>query len=410
MPYYAATSGDPTSLLIGILSLIILVIISLILINFKVKDKKIKIFLYIMLIIQIMIVFIDNYIMVFPLMGYDPRAFESLAWFSYINNVNVGRGEYNYYVLNPIYKLIKVRAATVFGVINIFCNLLININIYDILKELKMKKSVLKLTMLIAILSPISLIFRSGVLREAIIIMFISYSLKSFVRFCIEKDILQVIKSFVFVFLGTIFHGGVVFTAVGYFIGILGGQKNKKILQYLFFIVVLIVFVIFKNQLLEEVGGGDIDKAVQLASIYSSLNDSSSGYLRGVDTESLGQLIMYIPLLVFYFLYSPTPEMFRGVLDILTFVLNSTIFIYFTVGTIYFYVKEKKKFIPLEKKIMKCLAISALLITIVFSVGTRNFGTAIRHRDKVLPILTVIFAVSRNRYICEKEKEDEKTY
>lgn len=410
MPYYAATGGDPTSLLIGILSLVMLVIISLILINLKIKDKKIKVFFYIMLLVQISIVFIDNYIMVFPLMGFDPRAFEGMAWFSYINNTNVGRGAYNYYILNPIYKLIKVRSATIFGVVNIFCNIITNINIYDILKELRIKKSVLRLVMLIAILSPISLIFRSGVLREAIIIMFISYSLKSFVRFCIEKDILQVIKSFIFVFLGTIFHGGVVFTAVGYFMGILGGEKNKKTLQYIFFIVVLIGFIIFKDQLLEEIGGGDIDKTVQLASIYSSLNDSSSGYLRGVDTKSLGQLIMYLPLLIFYFLYSPTPEMFRGVLDILTFVLNSTIFIYFTAGTFYFYLKEKKRFTLLEKKIIKCLTISSLLTIIVFSVATRNFGTAIRHRDKILPILTVVFAISRNRYIYEKEKKNERTY
>ena len=119
---------------------------------------------------------------------------------------------------------------------------------------------------------------------------------------------------------------------------------------------------------------------------------------------------MYLPLLMFYFLYSPTPEMFRGVLDILTFVLNSIIFIYFTIGTFYFYLKEKKKFTLLEKKIIKCLTVSALLTIVVFSVGTRNFGTAIRHRDKVLPILTVIFAISRNRYIIEKEKEDERTY
>lgn len=120
MPFYADTGGDPAALLVGILSIVILLIVSGILINLKVKEFKIQVILYIMVLVQLGIALVDNYIMAFPLINIDAKAFEGLAWFSYENNVNIGRGAYNYYVLNPIYKLLKVRSAMVFEVLNIF--------------------------------------------------------------------------------------------------------------------------------------------------------------------------------------------------------------------------------------------------------------------------------------------------
>ena len=352
MPYYAATNGDIAALLVGILSIIVLIVLSTILINSKVKENNIKKMLFLMVFFQIIIVVIDNYITVFPLMGFDPRAFEGLAWFSYENNVNVGRGEYNYFVLNPIYKLIGVRAATVFGVVNIFANLLINLNLYTILKKLKLERKILKFLILISALSPISLIFRSGILREAIIIMFISYSLKSFIEYVLMNNKFELIKSFLYVILGSVFHGGAIFIGAGYAISLVMGKKNQKQYQILFFILFVIGFILFKDKLLESVGGGNIDEMVRLADIYNSLNDAGSGYLKSVSTDSLGKIIMYSPLLIFYFLYSPTPEMLRGVLDVATFLLNSSIFILLTIGSIKKY-QSIKKYLNLKEKRIK---------------------------------------------------------
>ena len=402
MPYYAATNGDIAALLVGIISIIVLIVLSAILINSNIKENSIKKMLFLMVFFQIIIVVIDNYITVFPLMGFDPRAFEGLAWFSYENGVNVGRGEYNYFVLNPIYKLIGVRAATVFGVVNIFANLLTNLNLYAILKKLKLERRVLKFLILISALSPISLIFRSGVLRESIIIMFISYSLKSFIEYALENNKFELIKSFIYVILGSIFHGGVIFIGAGYAISLVMGKKNQKQYQILFFILFIIVFILFKDKLLESVGGGDIDNMVKLADIYNSLNESGSGYLRNISTDSLGKIIMYSPLLIFYFLYSPTPEMLRGVLDIGTFLLNSSIFILLTIGSLKKYQNIKNYLNLKEKRIIKSLLVSFIFTTFVFSVGTRNSGTAIRHRDKVVLPIIIIYGILENRCLLKK--------
>lgn len=405
MPYFKAMGGESAALIIGILSMVLLLIVSLVIINAKIKEKKIKIILILMIFIQLGIAIIDNYVTIFPLMGFDARAFESLAWFSYENNVNVGRGAYNYYILNPIYKIIRVRSAMVFEVLNIFFSLLINLNLYEILKKLKIEKNLLILMIGVSALSPISLIYRTGILREATIILFISYSLKNFIFYCIDKDNVAMIKSFVFIGIGAIFHSGAIFIAGGYMIALSGGKKNQKIYQLLILILGILGFILFKDSLLEKVGGGDIDAIVR-ANNYTSLKMSSSGYLQSITTESLTQIVIYLPLFIFYFLFSPTPDMFRGVIDIISFLLNSSIYIYLILGSLYYLKNLKRNLKPVEKKILKCLFLSVIFTIAVFSIGTRNAGTALRHRDKIVPLLIVIFSIIKNRYIIMKERRD----
>ena len=405
MPYFKAMGGEPVALIVGILSMILLLIISLIIINSIIKEKKIKIILIIMILIQLGVAFIDNYIRVFPLLEYDPRAFEGLAWFSYENNVNIGRGAYNYYILNPIYKIIRVRSAMVFEVLNILFSLLINLNLYEILKKLRIKKNLLVLMIGVSALSPISLIYRTGILREATIILFISYSLKNFIFYCVDKDNLAMIKAFIFIGIGAMFHSGAIFIVSGYMIALSGGRKNQKIYQFLILILGIIGFILFKDSLLEKVGGGDIEN-ILLANNRDSLKMASSGYLKSISTNSLIQIVIYLPLFVFYFLFSPTPDMFRGVIDIISFLLNSSIYIYLILGSLYYLKNLKRGLNPVEKKILKCLFLSAIFTIAVFSIGTRNAGTAIRHRDKIVPLLIAIFSIIKNRYIIMKERRD----
>lgn len=404
MPYYADTNGDIVALLVGIMSIIVLIILSTLLINSKIREKNIKKILFLMIVIQLIIAFIDNYITAFPLIGIDAKAFEGLAWFSYENNVNIGRGAYNYYILNPIYKLIRVRSAMIFEALNIFFSLVTNINIYNILNKLQIKKQILIFSIAISSLSPISIIYRTGVLREAIIIMFISYSLKYFINFMTsKKGNIEILKAFIMIGLGAVFHSGVIFLVIGYLIALLSGKKKQKLLQYLILILGIVGFIIFRDSLLSKVGGGDIDKIITVNN-YTSLKMAGSGYLQSISTTSLGQIIAYLPLFIFYFLYSPTPEMFRGVLDIISFILNSSIYLYFTFYGLYLYVKIKNRLTLTEKKIIKYLFISVVFTVAVFSIGTRNAGTAMRHRDKIVPLLIIIFAIIKNRYLLLRER------
>ena len=163
-----------------------------------------------------------------------------------------------------------------------------------------------------------------------------------FIEYLLEKRYLKILRAFIFVGLASIFHGGVIFVTTGYVISLIIGKKSRKSIQYFLFILVIILFVIFKDILLEKVGGGDID-AILFANNRSLLKEAGSGYLKNITTESLGEIVLFLPLFIFYFLYSPTPEMIRGMLDIITFLLNSSIFIYLTIYGFFIYHKIKNR-------------------------------------------------------------------
>lgn len=406
LPYFDLTGRNPVVLILSILILIILIILSTIFIELKCKSKKIKKILYIGLLLQIIIVLIDHFIEGVPTIVIDPRVFERLGWFSYENNVNVGRGEYNYWIINPIYKLIKIRVAIIFSAINVFFTILINLNIYTILRKLRIDKNLIEKVIFIITLSPISLIMKAGIQREAVIIVLLSYSIKNFINYSYKKNTLNIILAFFLIGIAAIFHSGVIFLASGYLVYLLDG-RSQRIYQYFILMIIIIIFLAFKDRLLETVGGGNIEQIIEWNNM-TFLKEAGSGYLVNISTTSLGQIFLFLPLFIFYFLYSPTPEMIRGILDIATFTLNSSIYIYFTIYGFYLYKKIRKKFSYKEKRIIKALIISLILTIIVFSIGTRNAGTAMRHRDKLIPFLCICFSIIKNREIFERKIANEK--
>lgn len=403
-PYFRETGGDPIVLVLSIVVLLFLIVFSTIITESKCKNQKIKNIIYLGLLLQIIIVVIDHFIMAFPTIVLDPRAFERSGWYSYLYGINIGRGEYNFWIINPIYKFLGIRVAIIFSAMNVFFTILINLNTYEILKKLKIHPKIIKVLMAITVLSPISLIMKAGIQREAIIIVLSSYSLKYFIDYCLNKNIIKIFQAFILLGLAAIFHSGVIFLAVGYFIFLLSGKQSNTIYQIFIFIVALIGFIIFREPLLERVGGGDIDQILAWNNM-NFLKEAGSAYLTSISTTSLGQIFLFLPLFMFYFLYSPTPDMIRGILDIATFTLNSSVFIYFTINGYIIYRRIKKSLSKLEKRILKALIISLIATIAVFSIGTRNAGTAMRHRDKVVPFLVVSFAIVKNRYMLQKEKK-----
>lgn len=404
MSYYKIAGSGSDILLGGILILVILLILSLITISKRISNKQIKLYFYIGLFIQIGILLIDNYIMAFPTIDMDTRAFERHGWHSYLLNINEGRGNYNYWVINPIYKLIKIRVALIFGAINIFLHILINLNLYEILKGLNINKKIRKIAMGIGILSPITLITRAGVLREAIIVFLLSLSLKYFIKYCNSNKSKNIGIAIFCVLIATLFHGGVLFISVGYIMVLLKKDQKKGICgkQVGIIIIFIIIFFIFKDRLLLKVGGGNLE-SIMKSSNSEVLRSAGSSYLRNSQTDNPFVLLAYLPLRIFYFLFSPTPDMFRNIIDIGVFTLNSSIYI-FLIIKIYKY-RKRIRVSRKEHVIIKNLTISIVFTIAVFSIGTHNAGTAMRHRDKILIFLIIIYGIVKNRYELSKRRK-----
>ena len=82
----------------------------------------------------------------------------------------------------------------------------------------------------------------------------------------------------------------------------------------------------------------------------------------------------------------------RGFLDAFTFITDSMLYLI----TIIYYLKNKNK---LGDK--RSLAITLLWMIIgsslIFGIGVSNAGTAIRHRQKLIPLFLIVLAITKNK-------------
>ena len=102
--------------------------------------------------------------------------------------------------------------------------------------------------------------------------------------------------------------------------------------------------------------------------------------------------LLVAPLKMFYFMFSPIPLDWRGFGDIASFMFDSSIYVFLVGATIYGLFKSD---MPLRNKIFILLFIG--ITVLVYSYGTQTAGTAMRHRNKIIPLLLITFAITNSK-------------
>ena len=168
----------------------------------------------------------------------------------------------------------------------------------------------------------------------------------------------------------------------------------KKILNILIllFLLISIVYInrdiVFKKLL--------IDGEVNIS--YGNYKGADSIYLPQLKINNIREAIIYSPIRGLYFLISPTPFYWRGIVDVLSFMLDSSIYIIFIMESIR--VLKNREIVLNNKVIVLGLLLSIFVFTIIFGLGVNNSGTAIRHRNKILIlVLTFIACVYNDRLL-----------
>lgn len=242
---------------------------------------------------------------------------------------------------------------------------------------------------LIFILMPMHMIVTSVLMRESIIIFFISLSLLNITRYYKFNKIKFLIKSIIYILAGSLFHSAVIFLLLGYFY--MAFYYNNKLtvknMLYTFIIIIILTAVIY---LYRDILLRKILKNGEINITYGNYGGAGSLYLPRLRVNSIKDSLLYAPIRGLYFLISPTPLYWRGVLDILSFLFDSLLYLIF--------IKESIKLIKYRSRIVKnkgiifSLLISIIVFTLVFGLGVNNSGTAIRHRTKILIMILVYLA------------------
>lgn len=365
-------------------------------VNLKI-DKKIKLILFVALIIRLIFVHVDIYLYRLPNAGSDDDAFYNTSIQIYNNQElffsdNI-YGNYFTKLLAIFYVFIGPNRVAVQS-FNSMLSIISAIYLIKAMKNLNINEKKCFWITLIILLMPNSIIMNSILRRETIMELLIClsiYSLTKWIRFKSKKDLIFTI---LFLFIASLFHTVIIIGIVALFIYLLiinYLDKNKKVnvstiigITFIGAISLLFVYYYVTNT------GNRFSKFDSMDSIYDSINKTRGGsvYLESYKANSLKDVVIFLPLKLFCFFFSPLPWQWRNAMDAITFMTDSVIYLLLIVR--YFYLNKN-----INSKLFFWIFI---VISCVFSLGTFTSGTATRHRFTMLPFLLISYV------ICEKKK------
>ncbi len=281
----------------------------------------------------------------------------------------------------------------------LLCAYSMNEILISILRRFELKRTDYKVAVAFLIISLNSIWNGSIYTREPIIRLIIAISLFFFCQWydCGKSKYIYI--AMLFSAVGAAFHSGVISLALGYsIIYILYDHKHHRFnLNRNNMIKIILVILAFAGLWIffRHILFGYFERADSLEDVTGQSGiqgRGGSGYKAGfsISNPILGFLIN-TPIRIIYFLLVPFPWRWRGIIDIVSFFFSS---LYYSYGEYLackvLYKKKKGKYINL---VIACLLVVLCGYTI-YSWGTSNAGTALRHRDKFLPVYIILLALS----------------
>ena len=388
-----------TSSLGIIFVLLHITITSVILMSYKSKLKVIFLSAFIARVVVMFWDLLARTIFILPNSGADSEMFydASLAISNDLSLVGNTRGGVFSDIMGILFRFIGDQRV-VGQYVNVLFGISIIFIIYKILVLLEINKKTEYLVLITASFFPNSIIMSAIFLREIIPTFLVALSLLEFIKWFKIGKLSNAASSIFFLGVASMFHSGVIGIIVGYFYGFLFFDRKHNKLNFSIktvgaFIIILLVISVSFNYL----DGLILRKfrAVEdIADIYSTANKrlGGSAYLTGLTINNPIQLVAFGPIKSFFFLTAPLPMNWRGFLDAFTFITDSMLYLI----TIIYYIKNKNKF-----GAKRSLAITLLWMIIgsslIFGIGVSNAGTAIRHRQKLIPLFLIVLAITKNK-------------
>ena len=399
-------------------------------------SKRQKRILSIALLCRIVCLFIDEFCFRIPLNNDDATNFDEIAkTISKNMNIllenNIYGGMYSKF-LGVIYYCFG-NARLFSESINVIFSFETMYLIYTVINKRIFKNDKVKLLLeLFVSFFPLTIIFSVCLMREAVTIFLITLSLKYCIDYLEKNKFYQIFISFCSIMIATMLHSGNIFIIIGYvlvfsFYNFKEKKVKLKIKSFVIFIITIgiivsIIFLfpnIFFTKFAIEMRSNEKkqENEIHLSENIEQENIEYTGFkknlknnpvTRAIEKEgrgnsvyigkrtvnNIGDFILYSCEKVIYFMFAPMPWNWRGIFDFIVFFSDSCIYLICIISILYKIPKLGKN---------KCILVLFLLIGIIltialYSIGTSNAGTALRHRHKFLYYL-IIMSV-----LCNTEK------
>lgn len=249
-------------------------------------------------------------------------------------------------------------------------------------------------SMWVMALLPNYALLSSVFLRESLVTLFVTLSLYFFIRWWVGKGELSFWLAIAIAFLGTIFHSGIVGVVVGYAgIRFLYDRRTDTYKLGTRSIVVALIFVILFAFLYNRYSSLFFGKMSRI----DELSDIASGYGRGQssyasiagNSRNLFNFIIFTPIRIILFLFTPLPFQIRDLSDVIAMVFSAFFYLW-----VYFFVLKRVRRSTQYRHLLISLLIIAISTAFIFGWGGTNIGTNVRHRDKIMPVYILLLALS----------------
>lgn len=343
----------------------------------------------------------------------DYKIFEAVAR-RYYEGVFSSRSTNYPYIINVIFH--------VFGP-NTFMNRLINILlsvmtlmiVYKFLQEMQLEKKCRILALAILSFSPYTIVYSILSMRESYYLFFITLSFCHFCKWKFTGNDKYIYYTIVSVAPVLYLHSGYIsFPALYLFYYVFDKSKGNKKGLFIFFIriVACVAIIIFLSQLqsmhyIFRNGQRGLIYSIQTTYRQHSNQGGGSRYLSWMKASNPIQILIFTPIRMLYFLFSPIIFDWRGIVDLISFLTDGLLHL-ISLACAMSFMKRVKRGLYNGKNghkyyyICKWAILLVCMTALIFSWGVTTAGAAIRHRNCLIGIecigLCVYFSYHMPKY------------
>jgi len=378
---------------------------------FKVNDPVLKNILIIAFALRIGLALVNTFILPLPDTGNDTVVYELTGW-EYATAWNTGL-EANFtftHVAPLIYsKIIGViyfisgRVPLLVQFANVVLGVFIVYYVYKIIIELGAIKRSAQIGSVITALFPTLCLYSAITLRETFISFFLIVSVFYFFKWLNSGKVSKLVLTSAFLLLSSALFGAMIVIGVMYAIFFIFYEVktkrwrliSKQSLLGLFMVTLVTLGIILFGSFLMDKLPTDIRLVFSPDYMSYKVNLAAKGgsaYLVGFTPNSTLDIFIQSPVRMVYFLLAPFPWMISspgqilGLIDALLYLL----LVFYSISGL----KYLKKY---NNPAFWAVILMLLIIIGTFAWGVSNFGTAIRHRQKIVGLIIAVSSLGITR-------------
>ncbi|MEG3065046.1 hypothetical protein [Acetomicrobium sp.] len=249
---------------------------------------------------------------------------------------------------------------------------------------------------LIIALFPTLNLYSAITMRESFIVFFTVISVYCFFLWLKMGRLIQMFGAVVLLLPASALHGGMVFIGIVYvFFFSFYHPKKKRWVAFSLNSLIAVLLVVFSLVTFGDLVTNKLPQDMSMLFSADFLGERTqiaardrAAYLTGFAPTSPLSMLLQTPLRILYFLYTPFVWMVSAAVDIVGF-FDALLYIFLSIYAFKGLASLWRK----DKLLFWGIVLILVVFLVVFAWGTSNYGTAIRHRQKIVWLLSVPAAI-----------------